>query len=1141
MIITSKGCAIKNIRKLMLLLFFSLFLSNITMANSVSTITYSNQGNILTIDQKLTIKELFDLISNRTQYDFFFNSSLNGLNNKVKIAVTKASVSHVLDLALQNQNIEYSIKEHTISVREKSKKQEKLKITGNIKDEYDIPLFGVNIVIKNTATGTSSDFDGNFNIEITTGDTLIISYLGFKDQLIKTDNRISYSIVMHADANMLNEVIVAGVASGTSRKKLSISVAKLKTEDLNKAPQTSVSASLQGKIAGVTVTSLSGSPGASSNIVLRGATSIVGNNSPMILMDGIIMGGALADINVDDIASIEVVKGAAASSLYGSQAANGVIVITSKRGKDLQDGKTSVTLRNEIGYQNVAKFLDLSTSHHYSLDPTWLDTDTYTKYQFVNYPTDYISGWDPRITGNRVEKANHYQDLPYRVNNDLQEQMFTNGQYLTQYISVGHRVNKTNLFASFENNENQGVVIETGGYKRQSFRLNIDHYISDALKISASNNYITTNNDFLGGGTGAFFDVLMTEPDVDLFKDNANGQRFNFYPNNWNTQFSNPLYDLWKKESTSKKTRFLGAYKLDWKINSIVSLQLSYGFEKEHYNRNYYSPQSTIIDIQPNYIDPNAIPLVLDPNNPIASLYSGGSLSNEDYEAFNQSFRATLNFKKTWKDLDFNGKLSYLGEQNYYKSTTTFGKSFVLADFPTFNNFDPLNIDSSGTTRDINAINYFAIASFVYKDRYIFDGLYRIDGSSLFGENERWQNYFRVSGAYRISKDFKIPGIQELKLRAAYGTSGLRPSFGAKDETFSLSDGITTKNTLGNKNLKPSRSAELEIGIETSFLNRFRLEATYSNTKVTDQYLLAPLAAHTGGFRYQNVNAGELESNTFEAMFTAKIISTDNFSWDATLTFDRTRQKITKLDIPEYRTGPRSAFRIKEGETYGTMYGVGFIRTLDQMQNQLPEGDNISNYSINRDGVVVKSDDIGTINESPIAILDENGAEKVQKIGDINPDFRIGLNTSFNYKGFSMYMLWHWKQGGDLYNKTAQSLVRDNRHEMVDQIHTKPENKKTVDYYQALYDADAINEFWLEDATYVKLNEVALSYTLNKSILGNASKYIEHIKFGVIGRNLLTITNYSGYDPEVGYDGFLFDNFSYPNFRNFSLSVELKF
>jgi len=1102
------------------------------------------QNQTITVNKSITIKQLFKLISSKTTYDFFFNSNLKDLSTIVHLNLKAANVNTVLDIAFKNLDLEYIIKEKNILVRKKTtllSNQQKIKITGTVYDDTNVPLPEVSIAIKGTNKGTTTDFDGNYVVNVSPNATLVFSYLGFIEKEVKVHNRTTINVILIPSVNVLDEIIVAGVASGTSKKKLSISVVKIKSSDLNKATQTSVSTSLQGKIAGVTVTSLSGSPGSSSSIVLRGSTSIRGGNNPMILVDGVIMGGSLADINVDDIESMEIVKGAAAASLYGSKAANGVIVISSKRGKGLKEGKASITFRSETGFQNVAKFIDLSSSHHFRLDPTWLDNDTYTTYQFVSYPTDYITGWDPRISENRVEKDDHYQDLPYRVNNDLQKQLFTNGLYQTQYVSIGQKIDKTNLFFSFEDNKSEGVVIETGGYERQSFRLNVDHALSKKVNISISNNYIRTNTDFLGGGTGAFFEVLSTDPDVDLFKDNVDGQKYNYFPNQWNTQFSNPLYDLWKKESTATKTRLLSSYDIKYKLNNIVSFKASYAFELEHFNNELLSPQNTIKSLQPRYIDPNAIVKVLDVNNPIVPIYTGGSLSKRNYRALNQTLRLTASFKKSWNDLDFNGKLSYLSEHNDFERTTTNAANFILNDFPTFNNFDPSTIDASDFTSVIKSTNYFAIASFVYKDRYILDGLFRIDGSSLFGEHERWQNYFRASGAYRVSKDIDIPGIQELKIRAAYGTSGLRPAFGAKDETFSLDDGVSTKNTIGNKNLKPSRSAEFEVGLEASFLNKFNFEASYSKTKVTDQYLLAPLPSHAGGFRFQNVNAGELESTTFEAMLSSKIISTDNFKWNVTLTFDRTRQKITKLDIPEYRTGPRSAFRIKEGETFGTMYGVDFVRTLEQMQQQLPITENINDYSINRDGVVVKTNDIGTSNETPFVLLDANGAEKVQKIGDINPNFKLGLNSTFSYKNITFYMLWQWKNGGDIYNHTSQFLVRDNRLGIVDQIHTKPENKKTVDYYQALYDADAINGYWVEDASYLKLNEASINYTLNKKNLGVSNKFIEQIKIGIIGRNLLTITNYTGYDPQAGSGGFLFDNFGYPNFSSYSFSVQVKF
>ncbi len=1132
----------RGIRSLLLLFF----LSNITLANNVvkhESIMVLQQEETLSINQNLTIRALFKLISSKTKYDFFYNNEINELDHKVNLNVTNKTVTQILDKVFYGLPIEYNIQGTDILVRSKKSdlnQQGKRKVSGTIKDDIGIALPDVSIRVQNTDIGTVTDFDGNFTLDVSPSDVLEFSYLGFKDVAVNVGDMSFFDINLQSDNNVLDEVIVAGVASGTSRKKMSVSVAKLNNDELTKVPQASVSSSLTGKVAGVTVTSFSGSPGSSPNIVLRGATNLSGNNSPMILIDGIIMGGSLADINVDDVENMEIVKGAAASSLYGSQAANGVIVITTKRGKGLSDGKSSVTIRNEFGFQQVAKFLDLSTSHAYMLSPEWLDEENYTKYYFVNYPSDYKTGWDPRINGNRVLKEDHYQDLPYRINNDLQKEMFNSGQYSTNYVGIGHRVDKTNIYMSFEHNENEGVVKETGGYRRNSIRANIDHAISDKIKISASNNFIKTSNDLLGGGTSAFFNVLMTDPDVDLFRDNVDGQKYNYYPNHWNTLFENPLYDLHVKSNETKKTRFLGAYDLDWKFTDWMSFKGSYAIESEDLRTTTTTPKGSIISLETNLLDPND-PNSIDPNNPIAPRYSDGSLRKYTYNAFNQTVRATLNFKKSWGDLDFNGKLSYLYENSNFESVTAGGNNFVLSNTENLDNFYKEDMYVSDHITEIVSENYFAIASFVFKDRYIFDGLFRRDGSSLFGENERWHNYYRVSAAYRISKDIEIPGVQELKIRAAYGTSGLRPTFGMKDETFLLHQGVASKNTIGNKNLKPARANELEFGLEASFLNRFRFEAIYSNSIVSDQYLKAPLLVPAGGTPYQWRNAGEIESNTIEATLNAKLINTDNFSWDMTLLFDRTRQEITKLEIPDQTTGPRNAFKISEGEVYGSFYGVDFVRTLDQMQLQISDADDINNYSVNSDGVVVRTADIGTISEKPFVVLDEFGAEKEIEIGDTNPDFRLGVNTTFTYKNLSAYMLWSWKQGGDIYNGTAQYLVRDGRHEMMDQIHTRPENKKTVDYYQALYDAQALNGFWVEDASYVKLQEASLYYTIGKNSLGMASKHIEQIKIGLLGRNLLTFTNYSGYDPEAGYNGFVFDNFGYPNFRSYTMSIEFKF
>jgi len=431
--------------------------------------------------------------------------------------------------------------------------------------------------------------------------------------------------------------------------------------------------------------------------------------------------------------------------------------------------------------------------------------------------------------------------------------------------------------------------------------------------------------------------------------------------------------------------------------------------------------------------------------------------------------------------------------------------------------------------------------------------MYRYDGSSLFGENERWQPYFRVSGAWRITEDFKMNNIQEMKLRAAYGTAGQRPPFSAQYEVMSVSNGIASKSAKGNKDLKPSHTSEFEVGLDVDFLNRFSFSAVYANGITTDQFLQAPQASFANGWNTQWVNAGTLESNTIEASLQTKIINRSDFSWNLNVVFDRNRNKITELNIPPYQTGPEGqeaykAFYIREGETFGVMYGSHFLRSMDELAQQIGfmSGKKMEDYTINADGYVIPLGTEGTTSELPVKQLDENGKQAFVKIGDSNPDFKMGFASTMNYKAFTLYFLFDWKQGGDIYNKTAQWLTRDDRHGMMDQA-GKPENeKKTIDYYKAFYDVNDFNDFWIEDGTFVKLRELSLSYTMPRGTLSKfASGFVKDAKLSLIGRNLLTFTNYTGFDPEVGTTNgtqiYAYDFAGYPNFRAFSASLELKF
>ncbi len=1112
--------------KLLWTLLLTLLLSvNVGASATISTYSSSTQETISVL-KEMTVKELFTMLSNKSEYQFFYNADLKELNQTISIdlGTCETDILVTLNKALSKTSLEYSVKGTDILIRKKAKsfkyvkqKEEHIntvkaelpaRITGTVVDEDDMPMGGVAIIIKGTQKGTTTDFDGNFFIDAEPENELVFSYMGYQSQTIMVGNQSKINLKMKPSSKMLDEVIIAGVASGTSKKKMSVSVTKVKSEQLNMASQPSIASALSGKIAGASISSFGGSPGSGPQIVLRGAKQLNGDKSLLIILDGVIMSGSLADINADDIESTEIVKGAAASALYGSKAANGVIVITSKRGKNLKKNQLAITFRNKASMQQVAKYLELSQSHPYELALDWLSVDNYTKYNYVNYPAGFDGVYDTLVTGERKIKPDAYMDLPYRVNHDFQRELFTNGLTYTNYLGMGYKGDKVNVFLSLENYANQGIVIETGGYKRNSVRLNVDYRLNKKIKFSISNNFIKTSNDFMGGGTRAFLSILMMEPDANIYKDNVDGQKYFYLPSQYTQIVHNPLYDLWRKESHSSKTRYLGSIKANWKINKWVSFRSEFATEIQDYASFAKTPLGSY-----QYLD---------------SLTQTKRDIIKDYTSKkrNQTFRSTLNFKQKWGSLKFNGKLSYLFENNTFTSLTQ-------------NSDNEYGIPKS---YPVVANNFFVITSFVYKDRYIVDALYRRDGSSLFGENERWQNYYRISSAYRVTKDMKLPGIEELKLRLAYGIAGLRPGFSYQYETFTVtSSGDYVKGNLGNVNLKPSKAAELELGIDASFLKRFYLEATYSQSETSDQFVLKPLAPMFGGFKFQWVNAGTLSSKSYEAMLRAKMIKKENIKWNVGLTFNKVNSRISSLDIPEFSTGPRGAFRIASDEKYGNMYGWDFVRTLDQMQAQLPAGDNIDEYVVNRDGVVVKKAFIGTKDEAPYHLLDSEGNNKIVVIGNVTPDFSLALTNTLHYKNFTFYMLWKWKQGGDIYNATAQKLARDLRHPMMDQLHTKPENKKTVDYYQRLYDADALNGFWVEDGTYLKLGEASIFYNLKFKKDKKLAKYIKRVKIGLTGTNLLTFTNYTGYDPEAGYKGYTFDNYGYPNFRKYTVSVEFKF
>ncbi len=1012
------------------------------------------------------------------------------------------------------------------------------KVTGTVTDaSTGEPLPGVNIMIEGTDKGTVTDFDGKYTITASPEDVLVFSYVGYNEVKEKVGNRSVINVKL-VPGEKLEDVIISAVAGATEKKKLSVSVVSVKSKDLIKVPPASAASVLQGKIAGISITNL-GRPGQGASIILRGAANLYGSQSPLVIVDGVILDGGLSNINVDDIESIEVVKGASASSYYGSRAGNGVIVIRTKRGKKNQ---TAITFRSELDFTRVTKFVKTNQHHHYKLAPDWENyKGQYTKYDGVVYPSTYrgvyaASGPDAVISGQPTEEADMYADNPFGVYNDHQKEFFKTGTNLVKYVSISSGSDKSKMFFSAEKTNLEGVIREAEGFGRASIRANIDVDIYKWLKLQTSNNYIMINDHNPITSNQLFRTVARLSPEAKLLLDNPDGQPYYYKPEPWDSEVNNPLYDVYAKHSNIKKNRYLGSYKLKTILTEWANVDLEYAFDS--YNRNYrtyhkYETYTTTGD-------------------PIGFGYSKGDLSESNSKSFNHKVQATLNLKKTFGDLDFNGKISYLIEDNKYRNNYTGGHDFLYKDLITFDNFDQSTVVASSHEELERAKNFFAIAGFVYKDRYIFDALFRNDQSSLFGPNHRNNNYYRISAAWRVTEDFKIPGVQELKIHAAQGTSGQRPGYSWQYERIPLSFGsVSTNRIKGNPDLKPSLTIETEAGIDATFLdNRVDFGFVYSHQDVRDQFMLVNLFPPANqGFNRQWQNVGNLTSKTIEAYLRGKIINNDDLQWNVGVNFTKSRAKITKLNTAKQFVGPSGGemFLIQEGEDFGNMYGYVFVRDLETMANQLGPGESINDYTINSDGYVVRAADIGTPNEKAF-IKKVNGVRVKEVIGNQTPDFLVGLTSNASYKNFGFYMLWDWKQGGDIYNRNAQWNTIKNRSAIVDQA-GKPDNeKKAVPYYQSFYDVNSDNDFWVEDGTYVKLREVSLSYTFDKKLLSKiGNDLVKNLQISLIGKNLLTFTKYSGWDPEVAkYDPdtqqyFSIDFGVYPNQKTWGMQILVNF
>ena len=1065
-------------------------------------------------------------------------------------------------------------------------------ITGKVTGRQNEALGGALVIIDELNSAVATTTTGTYTLAVpperTKGQTVTLHarYIGYSAttrQITLTPGTQTQDFVLKFDPMTLDAVVVTGVAGEIERKKLTTSVGIVTAAQLQEAPGVSALGSLEGKVAGARLINPSGAPGGEPAIRLRGATALTSPSActvppcastatpgPLIIVDGTITHHGLADINSEDIERIEVVKGAEASSLYGSNAANGVVQIFTKRGERIPDGRLVVTVRNEYGQSFRPKAIPWALSHPYLIDTVGTYTDvlgnTVNNGDYITPPaptstTCPTGGCLVGVNSQPNLKADHIADVPYnsfgRAVYDAQSALLTHGPFYTNYISIGQRRGNTNYNVSFQNTKQDGVLILLKGYNRQNFRVNVDQALGPRLDLSVGGFFGKSNNNQVAQGPGApFFAVTFIEPNINLFAPNPDGTPYAAQIPHVLPNATNPLYTLANERITTDRSRFTGYGKATYRIRDWLSLEGNYNYDQE---TSVYTDQ-----VPKNFLNSHGTPT----SGSLARVDSGGRTFNTG---------ATLTSVRTFHFGSWNvrntTKAAYVYEDQTLTVFADTAAAFKVLNTPEFVAVDRTTLSPGSADIAIRNKNYYVISGFDIRDRYLVDGLVRWDGSSLFGPESRWQTYYRVSGAYRLSEDVHVNGIDELKLRASYGTAGLRPTFDAQYETFAVVAGVPVKQTLGNKTLKPARSAETEVGGNIDFLNRFSLEYSYSRKETKDQIMLVPLSGATG-YVNQWQNAATLLGHTHELSLGAILVDRPELSWRVNVAADRTRQKITQLNTPPFLVGPdyvgnndvTQHFKIAAGETFGVIYGTKIVRSLAELYadpaKQALSGANQhwspDSVIINEDGFLVRKDLYHTIGERYIPYVDPTGSSVV-KIADVNPDFNASFTTNLRYKNFSLYALVDWVQGGSIYNGTRQWPFFEFRDRVYDQS-SKPvatgctgsaaacysTGKKPTDYYQAIYNGINPIDFFVEPGTYVKVKELNVSYSFDRNTLAKLGLGLNNLRLGVIGRNLFTFTKYSGYDPEVaGLSGdpysFRFDGFSYPNFRTFTGFAEINF
>ena len=1074
----------------------ALFLSSFVQAQQI-TISVKNKP----------LKEIISDIESQSDKNFVYNASKVDVAQKRTVEISTFSFEKVLKTVFEGTGISYKIQGAKVvllpTLKESSSSSqpvqaEKKTVTGQITDEKtNESLVGVTVRIKGTTTGTITDLDGNFEIKASSADVLVFSFIGYNNSEITVGSQTRLNLTLKTNTTDLDEVVVVGYGTQVS-KKLTSSISKVTAKNIESVPATSFDQSIAGQMPGVQVMQNSGAPGGDLSIQIRGTSSITSTNEPLYVIDGFpVSGGISSNLNPNDIESIEVLKDASAAAIYGSRGANGVILISTKKG----GGEPVISLNTYYGVQRVAKQVNLMDAYQHAefiktaRDNGWVDEDPQN-----NSPNDPNS-----VRGSSFIIPEHL--FPYLAgekgltNTNWQDEIFRDAPISNVELSVAGKKEEFKYYLSANYHKKEGVIIGSD-FERFSFRSNFEGGLSDKVKIGLNLAPSLGKHNLISEKShkkdGVVLNALIAHPHFPAYNQDGSlaiSEQMKTVPSGF-ALVENPVALATEIDNTYEEYRMLGGTYLEYLPITELKFRFFVGADYISGREFYFRPSH------------------IGAYKQVAPTISEGhsfterqlNLVNENTITYTKSFSESHNFELL---AGFTAqKESY--ENNYVEAT-----NFPNDEVRTINAGQVTG--GSAIIEEWSLLSYLGRLNYDYKEKYLLSASIRRDGSSRFGENTKWGWFPSFSLGWRLVEESFIKNLDifsDLKLRFSYGETGNFniPNYGSvallepSNYVFSgtVSNGLSPS-TAPNANLSWEKSEMTNSGVNMGFLsNRIQFSFDYYNSKTDGLLLEVPVPA-TSGYSYSLQNIGKVKNTGYEIQLTTKNNISD-LTWNASINYSQNKNEVLELGPGQNQI--LSGTHITEiGKPIGSYYGYNVIGVFESEEKL----DSYLHLSTSKVGSYIYEDinDDGEITDTDRKIL-----------GDFNPDFTLGFTSSIEYKNFDFNFILQWIKGVEIYNLTRAFTINAEGwgngavelYEGYYRSEDEPGNgyaRPSVKPTDKLYEQ---SNMMIEDGSFVRIRNISLGYTLPKKWSG---KYLKSVRFYVSTLNPFTWTKYSGYNPEV--------------------------